>query len=239
MKRWRLLGMMCTLLFVGCVILVICIVVSDGGDVAEFKAEVGKGKELIDWKKLKQLNPNIYAWISVPGTNIDYPVVQSDINKDEDFYLNHNIKNQYAFAGSIYTQKGWNGTDFADPVTVLYGHSMVNGSMFGTLKYFEDSSFFMKHKFFYVYMPGITMKYKIVSYYEDDASHLISNFQTEYQYGFESYLKYITADHSGNLRKGLVAGLDTEDRIVTLSTCSSMENRRRLLHGVLEEQTKK
>lgn len=233
MKRWRALGMLCALIFVGCIILLVCIVVSDGGDVAEFKKEAGPDENPIDWKKIQQINPNIYAWIYVPGTDIDYPVVQSDKKEEEDFYLSHNIRKHYEFAGSIYTQKSWNGTDFADPLTVIYGHSMLNGSMFGTLKYFADVQFFKKNNFFYVYLPGKVLTYKIVSYYETDISHLISSFGTNCMSGFETFLKSIAADHGGNCREELAKSLTGENKIVTLSTCSSTETKRRLLHGVL------
>ena len=97
-----------------------------------------------NFAKLQKQNPDIHAWISIPGTNIDYPILQSGDDTPEDFYLNHGTNKKYLYAGSIYTQRR-NSTDFSDPNTVIYGHNMKNGSMFGTLKKYRDVNYFNKN----------------------------------------------------------------------------------------------
>ena len=67
----------------------------------------------IDFKALQEINPDVYAWISIPGTNIDYPVLQSATEAD-DYYLNTTIDGKHGYPGSIYTEK-YNSTTFADP----------------------------------------------------------------------------------------------------------------------------
>ena len=62
------------------------------------------------------------------------------------------MKGDYSFAGCIYTRRE-NKKDFSDRLTVIYGHNMINGSMFGTVRRFEDEDFFKTHKEFYIYMP--------------------------------------------------------------------------------------
>lgn len=94
-----------------------------------------------------------YAYIYIPGTKIELPVAQSDDSKDDSFYLTHNEKGNYEFSGCIYSEK-INSTDFTDPVTVFYGHNMLNGTMFAHLHYFEKKDFFDKHEYFYVYTPS-------------------------------------------------------------------------------------
>ena len=86
----------------------------------------------INFKKLKKNNSDLYAWITIPDTNIDYAVAQSELSEDDNFYLNHNIDKEYEFAGTIYSQHK-NSKDFSDFCTVLYGHNMLNGTMFATL----------------------------------------------------------------------------------------------------------
>ena len=90
----------------------------------------------IDFKALQEKNSDVYSWIYIPDTNVDYPIVQSDADTDDLFYLDHNIDKKYEFAGMIFSQKH-NTKDYSDPVTVLYGHDMKNGSMFADLHEFE------------------------------------------------------------------------------------------------------
>lgn len=106
----------------------------------ERESEAGDDRpEGIDFAELSSINPDIYAWIRIPDTQIDYPVLQREEN--DTYYLRHNSSGRYAFAGSIYTEEA-NSRDFKDPMTVLYGHNMRDGSMFQNLHFFEDETFF-------------------------------------------------------------------------------------------------
>lgn len=87
---------------------------------------------------MKETNPDIYAWIEIPDTNVNYPIVQSA--DDDSYYLNHTIDGQEGYPGSIYTEKV-NAKDFSDFNTVIYGHDMKDGSMFKDLHKFEDADF--------------------------------------------------------------------------------------------------
>ena len=94
----------------------------------------------INFTKLWEINTDLYAWIKIPNTAIDYPVAQYP-GDDDSYYLNHNMYKESAFAGCIYTEK-LNKKDFSDPNTVLYGHNMQNGTMFRALHSFRDKDFF-------------------------------------------------------------------------------------------------
>lgn len=90
--------------------------------------------------RLREQNPDIVGWITVPYTNIDYPVVQA---KDNDCYLRRDLDGNYALAGTVFM-------DYRSPgdgsgYSILYGHNMKSDSMFGTLKRFEDRAFFDSH----------------------------------------------------------------------------------------------
>lgn len=237
--KWKILGGTTSLIAVVCLLLIGALLVSDGGDVQQYKKNRNSGKvdqkeSNIDWKTLKKRNPNAYAWLEVPGTKIDYPVLQPSVDQKENFYLQHNIDDRYSFAGSIYSQKE-NAKDFRDPVTVLYGHNMINGSMFGTLKKFEDPDFFDRHSLFYIYMPGQKFTYKILSYQIGSDQHLLDTFHPDQAEGFQKFMKAIT-EKENRIRKGVE--VTQAIRIVTLSTCSPREKKRRLLHGVLVDTKK-
>lgn len=98
---------------------------NDGDEPEKVPAGVKHGQK-VDFKKLIKINSDIYAWIYVPGTRIDYPVAQNQ--EDDTHYLKYNFKNEPEFAGCIYTEKA-NKKDFTDPNTIFYGHNMRNGSI--------------------------------------------------------------------------------------------------------------
>ena len=80
----------------------------------------------INFEELQAKNPDIYAWIQIDGTNINYPLVQSAT--DNEYYLNHTIEGQEGYPGSIYTENG-NTKEFTEFNTVIYGHDMKDGSI--------------------------------------------------------------------------------------------------------------
>ena len=84
----------------------------------------------LDWEELEAVNPDIYAWIYIPNTNIDYPVLQR--SGDNDYYLEHNLDGSRGKPGCIYTED-LNSKEFTDYNTVIYGHNMKSGAMFRTL----------------------------------------------------------------------------------------------------------
>lgn len=189
----------------------------------------------INFAELKEQNPEVYAWIYVPGTDVNLPVVQS--TTDDNFYLNHNIDGDYAVEGAIYSQS-MNAADFSDPVTVLYGHNLVNGSMFSTLHYFENEDFFAQHDTMYIYTIGHMLTYKVVSAYQYDDRHILNSFDFSDPSVVRTYFDHVMAPNSlvENVRQGVT--LQTTDKIVQLSTCTDTVNHtdtRYLVTGVLTD----
>lgn len=104
----------------------------------------------VDFDGLKAINEDVYAWIKVPGTNIDYPILQN-ADEEDDYYLNRTMDGQVGLPGCIYTEK-YNSTGFNDPVTVVYGHTLHDGTMFSELKKYTDKTFFDEHPDIYIYI---------------------------------------------------------------------------------------
>lgn len=189
----------------------------------------------IDWDYYTGINPDVYAWIFVPETGIDLPVLQAQGEEDDNFYLHHDINGNYLFAGEVYSQKK-NAKDFTDPVTVLYGHNMKReGERFTNLLYFQDEDFFRENEFFYIYTPGHILTYRIASAHSFDTRHILNTFDFTTKEGFQEYLDLILNPHTilANVREDVE--LSTEDCIVTLSTCTYIggEKIRYLIQGVL------
>jgi len=85
----------------------------------------------IDFASLQERCPDIYAWLEIPDTDISYPVAQ---NADDTWYLTRDIDGNYSSDGTLFTESAYNGADLTDPATVIYGHRMNSGAMFGTLQ---------------------------------------------------------------------------------------------------------
>lgn len=190
----------------------------------------------IDWAEWQGINDNVYAWVSVPDTGIELPVLQHPVV--ENYYLEHDIYGNSTIAGAIYSQKTYNSKDFqSDPVTVLYGHTIeTNDTMFTQLHMLEDEVFFDEHPNFYIYTPEYNLTYEIISAYEWDnklilAKYDVHNLDTQQQY-FDIVADPESTNKNVRAMDRLIAG---EDHIVQLSTCTvpSNSNKRYLVTGVL------
>ena len=104
----------------------------------------------IDFDALWETNKDVYAWITIPGTVIDYPILQHET--DDSYYLNYTIDGVEGYPGCIYTERV-NSKEFTDNNTVIYGHNMRNGTMFTDLHKFRDADFFPKMILFTYILP--------------------------------------------------------------------------------------
>lgn len=193
----------------------------------------------IDWNKLKERNTDVYSWVYVPGTKVDHVVVQPSKSKSDLYYIDKDLDKNYKFAGTIFSER-MNKKDYSDPVTVLYGHNMINGSMFATLHKFHNPKFFKKHKKMYVYQPHRRITYKIYTAYTYDDRHIMNSFDFKDAKVLKDYQKMTLNPKSmdKNVRKNTT--LDANSKILTLSTCTNgASNTRYLVQGVLikDEQT--
>ena len=191
----------------------------------------------INFEELNRVNEDIYAWINIPGDDpetplADYPILQSSPNDDDNYYLNHNVNKKSSVYGAIYTQ-GYNNKDFGDFNTLIYGHNMRNGTMFGCLKKYRDKTYFDSHRDINIYMPGRILKYKIFAAYVFDDRHILLSFDFSNEAEREVYLDTVFNQRklSANYSDDIEVGVD--DKIITLSTCTSNEGERYLVQGVL------
>jgi hypothetical protein len=130
---------------------------NDGGQTPESIAAAQR--RVIDFATLQKNNPEIVAWLFIPNTSIDYPVAHTNNN---DFYLHHDFYGRYSFSGCLFLDKD-HKPDFTGHDSAVYGHSMANGSMFGTLERFRQASFASSHQIAFIYLPNTTLKYQFVT----------------------------------------------------------------------------
>ena len=166
----------------------------------------------VDFKALREKNPDTVGWLYVGSCGISYPILQGE---DNDYYMNHTFEGTVNSSGAIIMDyrddkylKDWN--------TFIYGHNMKNGSMFGSLKkLLKDETLYDSDPYIYVYLPGYIYRYKIFSYYKDKPdSKMYWTADT-----LQEYRQYIRDALSLSVRD---LGVETseDNNMVTLVTCS-------------------
>lgn len=193
----------------------------------------------IDFAALQEQNDEIYAWIRIEDTEVDYPIVQSQTN--DEFYLKHSAYDKsWLASGAIYTE-GMNRTDFTDPITVIYGHNGYKTTMFTTLHKFENTEFFDSHPYFTIYMPQRKLTYQVISAFKYDDRHIMNSFNFLNPADLEDFQGEVLSPSSPvkNVRQALDTQIDESSKIVVLSTCiTNQKSNRYLVCGVLVKDEK-
>ena len=197
-------------------------------------ADNNKLESPVDFDALKQTNDEIYAWIEVPDTNVNYPIVQSET--DDEFYLKHSaVDKTWIASGAIYTER-CNSMKFDDPVTLIYGHNGYSDIMFTTLHYFESQEFFDEHEYFYIYLPGQKLTYQVISAFKYDDRHIMNTNNFAVAEDLAKFQETVMNPTSNlkNVRTELDVQIDQDSKIVVLSTCiTGQKSNRYLVCGVL------
>ncbi|MCL2365455.1 MAG: class B sortase [Oscillospiraceae bacterium] len=178
------------------------------------------------FEDLQTINPDVFAWLTVYGTNIDYPVVQGQDNK---IYVNTNARGRHALSGAIFLDFR-SAPDFSDFNSILYGHHMENRVMFGEIALFSDRGYFEARRYGMLYFDGKEHGLEFFAFVHTDA-YDTTVFKTAITEPDEqqAYLDLLlqTAVHTRNY-----VPVTVSDRIVLLSTCSpNSTNGRDILIG--------
>ncbi len=175
----------------------------------------------IDFDKLhREVSDDIYAWIYIPNTNVDYPVFQHPT--DNTYYLEHNVDGSEGYPGCIYTEN-YNSKDFSDPQTVIYGHNMRDGTMFSDLHKYEEQEFFDENKYVYIYTEDMVYVYRIFAAYQTNNAHQLLNFDFSKKENLLTYLENVRALGSELKIFDDDVVFSGDDQVLTLSTCVMKE----------------
>lgn len=187
-----------------------------------------------DLGKLREVNSDIVGFIEVDNTKVRYPVVKSNDNK---FYLNHSYKKKKNEIGSIFLDYR-NDLDNLSKNNIIYGHGRLDNSMFGSLNNLLDKELINNKVNYYITIttPKSIMIFKIFSIYTIyKESYYIRTYFSSNKY-FKEFLKTITNRSIYNFN----TDLNTNDKILTLSTCKDNFGKRVVVHAKLikKEETK-
>lgn len=182
------------------------------------------------FEELQKINDDVFAWVSVYGTEIDYPVVQGVDNNE---YLNKSAEGEFSMAGSIYLDS-LNKKDFKDFNSIIYGHHMAESAMFGDLDNFLEQSYFDTHRYGNLYFNDKDHGLEFFAFIETDAYN--GSIYRPPIAGDDEKTKYLSylvsiAQYTRDI------DIASTDRIVLLSTCASdLTNGRYILVGRITDE---
>lgn len=190
----------------------------------------------IDFEALWEMNPDIYAWIQIPGTELSYPILQRE--GDDSYYLRRDSAGKKDQRGCIFTESEFNGRDFTDPVTLVYGHYMKNGTMFGSLQptysavegiaeYGEIVIYLPDREVHYLVFAGVPYSNRHILYYHDFSDPKI----------YQAFLDAVHSVRAFNANVDYTVKVEPRDRLLILSTCLRGDNQKRYLVLAKEVET--
>lgn len=164
----------------------------------------------VDFTELSKINDEVVAWIKVPETSVNYPVVK---HKDNSYYLTHSYDKSFNYAGWIYTDYR-NDIDDLVSNNIIYGHGRVDGSMFGSLRDLinKDGS----EKLVYISTPYNNYIFQVFSIYRimNTNDYLYTGYDNN-----EKFLSFIDLIKNRSLVKYDDLEIEPSDKILTLATC--------------------
>ena len=176
---------------------------------------------VMDFESRRNEAPGIEGWIKIDGTQINYPIMRAS---DNDYYLTRLPNGTRSSSGSIFMDYR-NSPDFSNRNTLIYGHRMRSGAMFGTLRYYGNQSFYDKHPTVSIFTPRGDFEVELIAGYAFDQTKETVPLRFDNEEDFDKYI--------ADARRRSTFKSDVEvkavDRLVTLATCEYSYNDGRLV----------
>ncbi|MEG1017476.1 MAG: class B sortase [Oscillospiraceae bacterium] len=182
----------------------------------------------VDWDTLAKINGDYMGWLDIPGTKISYPVVYAD---DYDEYLRTTFEKKPNLAGSIFSDFDC-ASDWSSKNTILYGHRLNDGSMFGTLEKYRDESFFSEHREIHVYAENCILTYEVFSVFNAIAGD--ENYRVNFD-GEADYEQWLSGVKGRSLYDTRTYA-NPSSKILMLSTCMGGENESRTVIFAVQKE---
>lgn len=205
-----------------------------GGSPDEGTAKPGKKqqdsqiRETLNFDAIWEIGEAAVAWLYSPDTRINYVVAQGE---DNDYFLHRLLSGGDAKEGTLFVDFR-NSPDFTDSNTIIYGHNMKSGSMFGSLHRYEKQEYYEEHPIMYLYVPGNRYTLELLAGCYVGVENPIFSAIPPSEEERDSIL--YQAYHNSTFVSGITAG--KEDRLVTLSTCAGDDTLRYVIIGRIAEE---
>ncbi len=181
---------------------------------SQVAAEETSFRDDIDFEELKEINDDVIAWIEVPGTVIDYPVMRGVDNAK---YLTTTVEGEYDPYGAVFADMQ-NPDDLLDAVSVLYGHFTPEDTFFTQLHNYKDAEYFEENPDMFLYTPNRQEQFEVVAAFTTDNRNILYEHNYNDPEELQGFIDWLgeTEDDEANLN---LDGLTTSDRFMVLSTC--------------------
>jgi sortase B len=188
----------------------------------------------IDIVSLQNVNPDIFAWINIPGTLIDYPIVQHPT--DDTYYLSHGPEGMNSSHGCPFIES-CDSISLQDFNTVVYGHNMNDGSMFAGLHKFEDKDFLESHREITISTADHEMSYRIFAAVMYSDTYIPYYYDDSVEADRLAFLDSLSTDCVSS--RSIILDdekVGADDHIITLSTCDrKLRDNRFIVVAVLKK----
>lgn len=199
-------------------------------DLLQFKPAAGDPDSNPTLAELQAINPDVLGWLTIDDTHIDYPVVIGETDME---YVNKDVYGDFALSGSIFMDSD-NARDLSDAYTLVYGHHMDNGAMFGDVVEFVNTDYFESHQTGTLYLPDATYTIEIFACVQVDAFDSMI-YDPLAQNGDVSELLHYVDEIAVQSR---YIGVQPTDKVIGLSTCAEAEtNGRVVIFGRLDRMS--
>ena len=187
----------------------------------------------IDFAGMRAVNEDVIGWIQILDSPVDYPLLDADDNK---YYLNHTYDRQWSSYGSIFLEPR-NNPDLSEKHLVVYGHNMVNESMFGSLLEYKKQEYVDAHPEITICMTDRDLTYRVFSAY---TAHVDS---AAYRMSFSDDASFMEMAEQMKANSVITADVipTAEDQVLTLSTCTpeGAKKYRFIVNAVLVDDSSK
>ncbi|MCL2867712.1 MAG: class B sortase [Clostridia bacterium] len=164
--------------------------------------------------QLIQNNRDTVGWLSIPGTSVQYPLMRGN---DNAYYTNHTFKREKNASGAIFMD-AWNARDLSDFNTVVYGHNMKDGSMFGNLGDYHHQSYFNAHSTIEIILEDRKLIYKTFAVYQTPDGSSV-DFRGQNCISQAERAEFIRAARKRSTGISSNITVARQDRLLTLVTC--------------------
>ncbi len=189
---------------------------------------VADNEPSLDFTSMYEINQDICAWIEIDGTKVDYPILQSMENDSK--YLTTAVDGSYYIGGSLFTEATYNSSDFNDPVTIIYGHTMKSGALFGQLQtIYSSAAGFAEHSEIKLYLPNEVRKYIVFAAVPYSNMHILDAYDFTNQYWYKNFFNGVFDTRAFGAQFNSEIKPEFGDQVIILSTCLSEDRTKRFL----------
>jgi len=177
-----------------------------------------------DWDALRAINPDIVGWLIVPGTNINYPVVQGS---DNEHYLYHLFDESYSGTGAIFAD--YQNSPTLDGLNnIIYGHNMFDGSMFSDIYLYNNQEFFDGHRVVYLCTPARNFELSAIALINISQDAPLRRFDFASKAEFTAFALEMLSSPASAV-PDLEASIIEADGLYSLVTCETFDFSRRVV----------